>query len=277
MEDTGGESEQHPAATPIAGRERLAVVASLLALLGVVVGTQLADDPAPRSRPSARASGAAGTYVLSPEQAANATTIAAVGKRLGLPDHAVSVALAASLQESGLHNLAGGDRDSIGLFQQRPSQGWGTPSQIADPTYAATAFYDHLAQVPDWASRSVTDAAQAVQHSAAPSAYATWEPEARTLAAAFTGEVGGRVHLPLRAVGRRAAALGDGRGDVARARRSPRWPRPSMRRGDGWWRAGWSATPSSTASTQSASTGSAGRRGSGAWEPRPPAVARVQV
>ena len=77
------------------------------------------------------------SYKLDLEQAQHATTIAAVGKRLGLPDHAVTVALAAAFQESNLHNLAHGDRDSLGLFQQRPSQGWGTPSQVMDPNYAA--------------------------------------------------------------------------------------------------------------------------------------------
>ena len=81
-------------------------------------------------------------------------------------------ALAAAFQESGLHNLSHGDRDSLGLFQQRPSQGWGTPSQIMDPGYAAGAFYHRLAQVTGWQTTSVTDAAQQVQRSAAPDAYA---------------------------------------------------------------------------------------------------------
>jgi len=129
------------------------------------------------------------TYTIDLEQAANATTISAVGKRLGLPDHAVTVALAAALQESQLRNLHYGDRDSLGLFQQRPSQGWGTPAQLLDPQYAAGAFFKALAQVPGWETRSVTSAAQAVQHSGAPGAYATWVPLARRLAIAATGEV----------------------------------------------------------------------------------------
>ena len=128
-------------------------------------------------------------YVIDPEQAANATTITAVGKRLGLPDHAVTVALAAALQESQLRNLRYGDRDSLGLFQQRPSQGWGTPAQLLDPQYSAAAFFKALAQVPGWETRSVTSAAQAVQRSGAPGAYATWVPLARGLAIATTGEV----------------------------------------------------------------------------------------
>ena len=128
------------------------------------------------------------SYTLAPEQAANATTIAAVGKRMGLPDHAVTVGLAAALQESNLLNLAHGDRDSLGLFQQRPSQGWGTAAQVMDPAYAAEAFFSHLAQVSGWETLPVTTAVQRVQHSASPDAYAQWEAEARVLAIATTGE-----------------------------------------------------------------------------------------
>jgi hypothetical protein len=109
--------------------------------------------------------------------------------RKGMPDHAVTVALAASLQETQLRNLPYGDRDSVGLFQQRPSQGWGTNAQIMDPNYAASAFYDHLALVPGWQTMAVTEAAQLVQQSATPDAYANWETEARSLARALTGEV----------------------------------------------------------------------------------------
>jgi hypothetical protein len=127
-------------------------------------------------------------YGLDLEQAANATTIAAIGKRLSMPDHAVTIALAAAFQESGLHNLDHGDLDSLGLFQQRPSQGWGTPAQIMSPRYAATTFYRRLMLVEGWQSLSVAAAAQGVQRSAAPNAYADWEQEARTLAIAMTGE-----------------------------------------------------------------------------------------
>ncbi len=259
--------------SPRAGR--VAIVATLLAVVGVVA---VHNWPTARANvtPQCTARGAAGTFVLAPDQAANATTIAAVGKRLGLPDHAVSVALAASLQESRLHNLAGGDRDSIGLFQQRPSQGWGTPRQIADPTYAATAFYDHLAQVPDWASRSVTDAAQAVQRSAAPSAYATWESEARTVAAALTGEVAAAFSCrfaptagpPQRAEMAAAMSRELGAPTVAATVDAPR----------GWLVASWIVGHAQHYGISAVSF--AGQRwtpGSGAWEPRLPAVARVQI
>jgi hypothetical protein len=254
---------------------RVVIVASLLAVVAVVVARTWPGHSA-IINPQCTARGAAGTFVLTPDQAANATTIAAVGKRLGLPDHAVSVALAASLQESRLHNLSGGDRDSIGLFQQRPSQGWGTPSQIADPVYAATAFYDHLAHVPDWASRSVTDAAQAVQRSAAPSAYGAWESEARTLAAALTGEVSGAFSCrfapphgqPLRAEMAAAMSRELGAPTLAATVDGPR----------GWLVASWIIGHARQYRVTSVTF--AGRRWtprSGAWVPRPPDLARVQV
>jgi hypothetical protein len=136
------------------------------------------------------AAGTASTgYDLDLAQAANATTIAAVGKKLGLPDHAVSIALSAALLESRLHNLDHGDRDSLGLFQQRPSQGWGTPAQLMTPRYAATAFYRRLVHVSRWQTLPVTVAAQRVQRSALPNGYAREEGEARALASALTGEV----------------------------------------------------------------------------------------
>jgi len=128
-------------------------------------------------------------YAITPVQAQNAAIIAAVALRKGMPDHAASIALATSLQETQLRNLPYGDLDSVGLFQQRPSQGWGTNAQIMDPNYAASAFYDHLAQISGWQTMAVTEAAQLVQHSAAPDAYAAWENEARALASAMTGEV----------------------------------------------------------------------------------------
>ncbi len=130
-----------------------------------------------------------GEVVLTPEQTANAATIAAVGKRMGLPSHAVTVALATAFQESKLRNLDYGDRDSLGLFQQRPSQGWGTPAAITNPRLSAASFYRHLARVRGWQRLPVTVAAQRVQHSGAPDAYAQWEGPSRQLARALTGEI----------------------------------------------------------------------------------------
>src|SRR5690606_17546897 len=107
------------------------------------------------------------------------------------PERAVTVALATALQESELRNLPGGDRDSVGLFQQRPSQGWGDPSQLSDPRYAAGAFYDALVEVPGWETMRITDAAQAVQRSAHPEAYQKWADEAEVLTAALAGNAPG--------------------------------------------------------------------------------------
>ncbi|GLY21037.1 hypothetical protein Misp04_07690 [Micromonospora sp. NBRC 101691] len=126
---------------------------------------------------------------LNAEQMANAATIAAIGIQRKMPERAVVVALATAFQESGLENLPDGDRDSIGLFQQRPSQGWGTPEQISDPRYAANKFYAGLKKVRGWQEMRVTDAAQAVQRSAFPEAYEKWADESEVLTRALLGDV----------------------------------------------------------------------------------------
>ncbi|MFF5371514.1 heavy metal transporter [Streptomyces sp. NPDC013187] len=128
------------------------------------------------------------SYEFTPEQAVNAATITAVGTARGLPERAVTIALATALQESALRNIKHGDRDSLGLFQQRPSQGWGTPKEIMDPTYSAGEFYDHLVKVPGYTRLPLTVAAQRVQRSGFPQAYAKHEPDAALLAAALTGQ-----------------------------------------------------------------------------------------
>jgi len=120
------------------------------------------------------------------EQVANAVTIADVARERGLPPRALVIALATAQQESRLRNLDHGDRDSLGLFQQRPSAGWGSDAQVQDPAYAAGAFFDHLVEVPGWETGRLTDVAQAVQRSAFPEAYQQWEPMAAELAAAVS-------------------------------------------------------------------------------------------
>jgi hypothetical protein len=127
-------------------------------------------------------------YEFSQEQAMNAATIAAVGAGRGMPERAVTIALATALQESQLVNIQHGDLDSLGLFQQRPSQGWGTKKEILDPTYAAGVFYEHLAKVDDYQKLPLTVAAQRVQRSGYPEAYAKHEPDATLLSAALTGQ-----------------------------------------------------------------------------------------
>jgi cell wall-associated NlpC family hydrolase len=122
-----------------------------------------------------------------PDQLANAATITAVGTQLHIPEQGWVVAVAVAIQESTLHNLDHGDRDSLGLFQQRPSQGWGTPAQIMNPTYAATQFYQHLNAVPGWQQMSLNDAAQTVQRSGTPNAYGQHERTAEATVAAVSG------------------------------------------------------------------------------------------
>jgi cell wall-associated NlpC family hydrolase len=124
------------------------------------------------------------------QQIPNARTIVATGVALGMPPRGQVVALATALQESGLVNLASGDRDSLGLFQQRPSQGWGTAAQIMDPVYASTSFYKRLLAVAGWQQMTVAEAAQAVQQSAFPDAYAKWEPLATALQQAVASTLG---------------------------------------------------------------------------------------
>lgn len=130
---------------------------------------------------------------LSTEQAENATIIAALGVERGLPARAVSIALATAYQESKIRNLPAGDRDSIGIFQQRPSQGWGAPAQLRDPYYATAKFYDALQKIDGYQTMRITEAAQLVQRSGYPEAYEPHAPDARALASALTGfSLGGR-------------------------------------------------------------------------------------
>ncbi|PVG81799.1 hypothetical protein DDE18_16445 [Nocardioides gansuensis] len=124
---------------------------------------------------------------LSLEQAENAALITAISVQRGLPARAASIALATAYQESKIVNVEHGDRDSLGLFQQRPSQGWGTREQVLDPVHATHAFYDALEKVDGYREMDITEAAQAVQRSAYPDAYAQHEADARALASALTG------------------------------------------------------------------------------------------
>ncbi|WP_405830047.1 heavy metal transporter [Streptomyces sp. NBC_01176] len=179
-----------PSPTP-ARRGRLlrfgAAVAVLFALAGYLAVQYLTGGAgAPRCR-VVSGKGDDASYEFTPEQAVNAATISAVGTSRRLPERAVAIALATALQESNLRNIQHGDRDSLGLFQQRPSQGWGTTKQIMDPAYAAGVFYEHLAKVPDYTRLPLTVAAQRVQRSGFPQAYAKHEPDATLLAAALTG------------------------------------------------------------------------------------------
>jgi hypothetical protein len=174
-------------------RALFVIVAAVV--VGFVVSPLLRADAACKTAPAAStAPPVPGKW--SDEQVANARIIVTIGDQRGVPAEAKVIAIATALQESRLRNLRGGDRDSIGLFQQRPSQGWGTPKQLSDPAYQTQKFYDKLLTVPGWRKMRVTEAAQAVQISAFPEAYAKHQPAATRLvdtlsapAAACTTEV----------------------------------------------------------------------------------------
>ena len=149
-----------------------------------------------REHCTATASGT--TWEVAPDQAGNAAIIAAVAVRRQLPARAASIGIATAVQESKLRNIEYGDRDSVGLFQQRPSQGWGTREQILDPVYASGEFFDALTKVAGYERMEITDVAQAVQRSAYPEAYADHEPQGRAMASALSGYSPGGFNCVLR-------------------------------------------------------------------------------
>jgi hypothetical protein len=176
----------------------LAVVVVALAAVGIVGVSRLTKLHVPFLSDTCRSFSAGHVVRLAPDQLTHAATIAAAAVRRGLPERAAAIALATALQESKLRNLETGDRDSIGLFQQRPSQGWGTPDQLQDPRYASAEFYAHLVKVPGWQKLRLAEAAQAVQRSAHPELYQRWETDATVLAAALLGDEAGAVTCQLR-------------------------------------------------------------------------------
>jgi hypothetical protein len=190
-----------PSPTPRRRGRTGAAFLVLLALAGYLVVQYVSGGAGEPDCRVVSADGDGEAYAFTPEQAVNAATITAVGLNRGLPERAVTIALATALQESALRNIAHGDRDSLGLFQQRPSQGWGTPRQIMDPAYAAGMFYEHLVKVPDYEELALTDAAQRVQRSGYPLAYAKHEPDATLLAAALTGRAAATLTCEGRPVG----------------------------------------------------------------------------
>ncbi|RLP82666.1 hypothetical protein EAD89_27980 [Micromonospora sp. BL4] len=175
-------------------RKSMLSVAGLAFAGGVFAGPIAAHAaPATDGKPVAvavqtvKAQGPQSHIDLNDEQTANVKAIIAATKKAGLPERAAVISIATSLQESKLENLGHlgdmNDHDSLGLFQQRPSSGWGTPEQITDPEYSTTAFLKGLKQVDGWQDMALTDAAQTVQVSAYPDAYAQWEQQAADLVA----------------------------------------------------------------------------------------------
>ncbi|MGP9683876.1 hypothetical protein [Brachybacterium sp. AOP3-A1-3] len=195
-----------------------AVAVSLVVVIGMVAGvtamffqfTPGASSSAESSNPACTAGSAPALTVeadalpsiagYTPEQLSAAAQIMKAGSELGLPERAQLIGLMTAMQESTLQNLSGGDRDSVGLFQQRPSQGWGTVEQLRDPSYAATAFFrgvdtsrsghiSGLVDIEGWESMSLTQAASAVQLPAEQyeGEYAKHESEARKLMSELAG------------------------------------------------------------------------------------------
>lgn len=163
-----------------------------------IPGAAAAASAAPAMAPAAAVSPAPApaSAVLDAEQAANAQLIIRVGRELGVSDRGIAIALGTAMVESWLRNLDWGDRDSLGLFQQRPSTGWGTREQILDPVRSTRAFFGGpgdpngtatrgLLDIPGWETMAYADAAQAVQISAFPDRYAAWESAATTWVAAW--------------------------------------------------------------------------------------------
>jgi len=160
----------------------------VLVAAGYLIYHSFRNVTAPPPAPGCQAGTGVQAIDLDPEQAEVAATIAGVAARHRLPRQAVTIALAAALQESKLHNLDYGDRDSVGIFQQRPSEGWGSIAQLQDPVYATTKFYTALAKVHGYTAMPVYQAAQEVQHSADGSAYQQWTDIARQLTSSFSGK-----------------------------------------------------------------------------------------
>lgn len=131
-------------------------------------------------------SGATDASKLNEDQRQNVALIISIGKDRQLPPLAWQVAIQAGMTESGLRNLNYGDRDSLGMFQMRPSMGWGTPAQVVDPHYSINKFYDVLVKVPNWQQQRPGESAQDVERSGFPDRYHKWEP----MAAHLIGNVG---------------------------------------------------------------------------------------
>ncbi len=160
------------------------VALAMVLAMGGGVATAV-THPAP-AKPPAVACSPTGPTALTAEPRAHATTIVAVGRALGVPDRGLTVALATALQESTLRNQPRGAPAAAGLVHQRPAQGWGAWAQVTHPVYAAKTFYRRLLKVPGWDRMPVTVAAQTVQHSAFPEAYAKWERLAASLVSGTT-------------------------------------------------------------------------------------------
>lgn len=168
------------------------VVALVVLLVGVGIGSfallRNGGLTTPLAGQRCVASTGQQSVAVSLDQAHFTSIVVGVSVRRGLAPRAASIAMATVYQETGIRNLDYGDRDSVGLFQQRPSQGWGTVAQLMDPYYATGKFYDALVKINGWETGDINDVAQQVQRSGYPEAYRDHEADARVLASALTGQ-----------------------------------------------------------------------------------------
>jgi len=176
---------------PRTPRQRRLVAALVVVLLGVtgtaaVLGVRHLRAMVSGEKCVVTASGT--TFDWAPDQASNTAAITAIALQRGMPPRAATIAIATAMQESKVRNVKFGDRDSLGLFQQRPSQGWGTAEQILDPEYSTNKFYDALEKIKGYSSMDIAQAAQKVQRSAAGDAYAQHEAQARVTASVLSGQ-----------------------------------------------------------------------------------------
>jgi hypothetical protein len=251
-----------------------------------VIRLQSDDDsiagpgPATPATPACVATSPSGRLRLDLAQAEDASTIAAVARRDGLPEHAVTVAFAAALQESKLRNPTSGDLDSVGVFQQRPSQGWGTPDELQVPRLAAAGFFAALVRVPNWQTMAVADAAQAVQHSAAGDAYRQWEHQATILTEALTGHnpAAFSCRFPPLAAVLAPVAGPDPLATAMTAELGPVDLAGPMPEETGWAVASWLVAHAAADHVSSVTfMGQAWTPTSGSWQPHPPASPYVEV
>jgi hypothetical protein len=178
------EQEHHSPLRRALTRVVLVLFAAGLVVAGVLGARGLMHN---LGGPQCQATALGQNVTFNPSQTAYAATIDAVAEKRGLPARAATIGIATAIQESKLRNLTYGDRDSVGLFQQRPSQGWGTREQLLDPVYAANAFYDALVKIKGYEGMRITEIAQKVQRSAYPEAYADHEQQGRLLASTLSG------------------------------------------------------------------------------------------
>lgn len=180
----------HLGGVPHKRRSRALGRISLVLVLALVVGAGVIGYRYVRdlvTSPGCTVTAGGVTESFDPEQSANSALISALSIKRGLPPRAATIALTTAFQESKILNITYGDRDSLGLFQQRPSQGWGTEEQILDPVYSTNKFYDALIKLKDYEHADITEVAQKVQRSGFPEAYRDHEGQGRVLASTLTG------------------------------------------------------------------------------------------